>query len=104
MGIGDEQSIVFVEEILAELTAWSTGVVFTLLAHAARSVIRLSVANGIEPAAFAVPVTLAQATGVRLSDAGGTPRSIVVQIGTTFAIQTFGVMRTVAAPVDLRRE
>jgi hypothetical protein len=103
MRISDEQRIIFVEEILAEFTTRTDGVVFTIFADTTRRVIRLSVANGIESTSFGVSVTFAQTTRIRLADASRTPGTIVVQISTTFAVQPFGVMCTVASTVDLAR-
>ena len=100
--IGDEQGVVLVEKVFAKFASRSTGVVFTIFANAARCVIRLCVSKRIESTTFGVSVTFAQATRIRLTDASRSPRTIVVQIGAAFAIQTFGVMRAVASSVDLR--
>lgn len=103
MGIGDDQGVIFVEEILAEFTSGTAGVVFAIFADTTRRVIRLRVANGIESTSFGVSVTFAETTRIRLTDASRTPGTIVVQITATFAVQPFGVMRTVTSSVDLSR-
>lgn len=102
MRIGDVAPWIFVEERLALFAVLALGVVHTVVANAAAHEAGRLVDGAIEVAASGVLIAIAPTTFVPLITDGRSPRQVVEEVLTLFAVKSLRRVSAFATTVNLK--